>query len=119
MLTGEVPFPGDNVYSAMRAKMREDPTPPRRLRPEISPALEEIVLQALERDPRDRFDNVSELREVLTHPESVIITNRAARLRPKARLPQWLRTLLTLVGGLIAYGLLFFAITRLASLTRR
>jgi len=27
--------------------------------------------------------------------------------------------LLTLVGGLIAYGLLFFAITRLASLTRR
>jgi eukaryotic-like serine/threonine-protein kinase len=53
MLTGEVAFSGDNVYAAMRSKLREDPTPPRRLRPEISPALEEIVLHALERDPRD------------------------------------------------------------------
>ena len=31
MFTGEVPYPGDNVYAAMRAKMRKDPTPPRRL----------------------------------------------------------------------------------------
>ncbi|MGD0949503.1 MAG: serine/threonine-protein kinase [Candidatus Binatia bacterium] len=119
MLTGEVPFPGDNVYAAMRAKMRDDPTPPRRLRPEISPALEEVVLHALERDPRDRFDSALGLRDVLIHPESVVITNRAAHLRPKARLPLWLRTLLTIVGGLIVYGLLFFAITRVASLTRR
>jgi serine/threonine-protein kinase len=119
MLTGEVPFPGDNVYAAMRAKMRDDPTSPRRLRPEISPALEEVVLHALERDPRDRFDSALGLRDVLVHLESVVITNRAARLRPKARLPLWLRTLLTIVGGLIVYGLLFFAITRVASLTRR
>jgi hypothetical protein len=81
--------------------------------------LEEVVLHALERDPRERFDSAFAFREVLVHPESVVITNRAARLRPKARLPQWLRALLTIVGGLIAYGLLFFAITRLASLTHR
>lgn len=30
MLTGEVAFSGDNVYAAMRSKLREDPTPPRR-----------------------------------------------------------------------------------------
>src|SRR5207253_1714162 len=34
MLTGEVPFTGNNVHAAMRAKMQEDPTPPRRLRHE-------------------------------------------------------------------------------------
>src|SRR5207249_8307236 len=36
MLTGETPFQGDNVYAAMRAKLQDDPTPPRRLRPDIS-----------------------------------------------------------------------------------
>jgi serine/threonine-protein kinase len=115
MLTGEVAFSGDNVYAAMRSKLREDPTPPRRLRPEISLALEEIVLHALERDPRDRFENALEFREALAHPESVVITNRAARLRPKPRLPHWLRLLLVVAGGLAVYGLLFWGITHLAS----
>jgi len=116
MLTGEVPCFGDNVYAAIRAKLREDPTPPRRLRPEMSPALEEIILHALERDPRDRFENAFELREALAHPESVIVSNRAARLHPKPRLPRWLRTALTVVGGLLIYALLFYLITRMASL---
>lgn len=116
MLTGETPFPSDNVYAAMRGKMREDPTPPRRLRAEIAPALEETVLRALERDPRDRFETALEFREALAHPESVVLTNRAARLRPKPRLPRWARTLLIVLGGLAIYGLLFFLITRLAVL---
>jgi serine/threonine-protein kinase len=115
MLTGEVAFSGDNVYAAMRSKLPEDPTPPRRLRPEISPALEEIVLYALERYPRDRFENALEFREALAHPESVVITNRAARLRPKLRLPRWLRILLVVAGGLAVCGLLFWGITHLAS----
>ena len=116
MLTGDTPFPGDNVYAAMRGKMREDPSPPRRLRAEISPALEETVLRALERDPRDRFETALEFREALAHPESVVLTNRAARLRPKPRLPRWARTVLIVAGSVIAYGLLFFIITRLAAL---
>jgi serine/threonine protein kinase len=115
MLTGEVPFSGENVYAAMRSKLREDPTPPRRLRAEIPPALEETILHALERDPRDRFENALEFREALAHPDSVVITNRAARLQPKARLPQWLRLLLILLGGAVIYVALFWGITHLAS----
>ena len=89
MLTGEVPFSGNNVHAAMRAKMQEDPTPPRRLRNDISPQLEEIVLRALEREPQDRFESAFELREALIHPESVRVTGRAARQRPKPKLPRW------------------------------
>jgi len=112
MLTGEPPFQGDNVYAAMRAKLQDDPTPPRRLRPEISPALEEIVLHALERDPRTRPESALELREALSHPESVIITGRAARQRPKPKMPRWLRTLLVVAGAVAAYGLLVWALSR-------
>lgn len=114
MLTGEVPFPGDNVYAAMRAKMREDPTPPRRLRPEISPALEEVVLHALERDPRDRFDSALGFRDVLIHPESVVITNRAARQHPKPRLPHWARSLLTVAAAALVFALMWWTILVLA-----
>ncbi len=117
MLTGEVPSATENVYSSIRSKLREDPTPPRRLRPEISPALEEIILHALERDPRDRFESALELREALAHPESVPITNRAARLRPKPKTPPWVSVLLTLLGGILVYAALFWGVTHLASLT--
>ncbi len=109
MLTGEVPFPGENVYTEMRAKLEEDPTPPRRLRPDLSPELEEVILHALERDPKDRFENVLEFREALAHPQSVVSTARAARLRPRRRLPRRLRVLLTVSIGVAAYALLLWA----------
>lgn len=114
MLTGEPPYTGENVYAAMRAKVREDPTPPRRLRHDIPAATEEIVLHALERDPRDRFENALELREALAHPESVPITNRATRVRPKSRLPQWAQTLLTIVSAVAVFAVMWWGVTHLA-----
>ena len=111
MLTGEPPFQGDNVYAAMRAKLQDDPTPPRRLRPDISPALEEIILHALERDPRDRPESALELREALAHPDSVVLTGRASRQRPKPRMPRWVRTLLAIAAAGAGYGLLFWALS--------
>jgi len=111
MLTGETPFQGDNVYAAMRAKLQDDPTPPRRLRPDISPALEEIILHALERDPRDRPESALELREALAHPDSVVLTGRASRQRPKPKMPPWLRTLLAIAGAVGGYALLLWALS--------
>ena len=111
MLTGGTPFQGDNVYAAMRAKLQDDPTPPRRLRPDISPALEEIILHALERDPRDRPESALELREALAHPDSVVLTGRASRQRPKPRMPRWARTLLAIAAAGAGYGLLLWALS--------
>ena len=110
MLTGEVPFSGNNIHAAIRAKMQEDPTPPRRLRNEISPQLEEIMLRALEREPQDRFESAFELREALEHPESVRVTGLAARQRVKSKLPHWARALLTVIWGIAAYILLMWVL---------
>ena len=115
MLTGEVPFTGNNVHAAMRAKMQDDPTPPRRLRSEISPQLEETVLRALEREPQDRFESAFEMREALTHPESVLLTGRAARQSPKRKLPPWMRTGLVVIGGVAVYILLIWVFSQVGS----
>ena len=119
MLTGKVPFPAENVFAQMRSKLNDDPIPPRRVRPEISPELEEVVLRALERSPNDRFESAFELREALAHPESVRLTNRAARLRPQSRIPQWLRISLTVAGGIAVYVFLIWAFSVVGALIPR
>jgi serine/threonine-protein kinase len=112
MLVGEVPFPAENVYAAMRAKLQDDPPPLRPRRPEVSPALEEIVLHALERDPADRPESAFALREMLAHPESVVVTGRAGRRRAPRRLPAGVRAALAIGGALAAYGLLLWGLSR-------
>lgn len=89
MLTGAAPFPSHNVYAAMRAKIFEPPVPPRKVRPEISPGMEEIILRAIDRDPRERYATAEEIREALKHPEQVTPTERAARRPGKTRLGVW------------------------------
>ncbi len=110
MLTGQVPFGADNVYAAMRSKLQDDPVPPRRLRPEIPAAVEEVVLHALEREPSDRWDSALELREALAHPQSVVLTGRAER-RVQHRWPRWLVASVMVLAGLTMYTLLMLALS--------
>jgi eukaryotic-like serine/threonine-protein kinase len=83
MLTGNLPFEGENVYAVMRAKTSEDPQPPSRYRPDLDPHLEEIILHAIERLPRDRYGTAAEMQKDLCDPSQVIVTGRALRLHPR------------------------------------
>ena len=47
MLTGVVPFDGDNSLAAMNARVLGDPVPLRKLNPNVSPQAEEIVFHAM------------------------------------------------------------------------
>jgi len=100
MLTGKVPFTGRNVYAVLQAKILKNPIPPRRLRREISPQIEEIVLYALERNPRDRLPSALEFRKALRNPETVVPTNRAAHQHSVSWLAIWLWKLRALAFGL-------------------
>ncbi len=100
MLTGKVPFQGHNVYTAMQAKMMENPVPPGQLRHEVSPQLEEIILHAIERDTRERFASARELREALLHQDRVTLTGRVSRKPHKSRFALLLWKLRALALGL-------------------
>jgi serine/threonine-protein kinase len=84
MLTGRVPFPGNNIHAVMNARTQGDPVPPRQVNPAISAALEEIVLHAMERDPEKRYPSAEALRRELEDPQHVEITGRAARVQLRA-----------------------------------
>jgi serine/threonine protein kinase len=100
LLTGKLPFAGDNVYAIMRAKVSEDPQPPSRYRPDLDPHLEEIILHAIARQPRDRYTSAAEMLRDLTDPAQVVVTGRASRLHP--------RSLVSIRVRRILWGVFFF-----------
>jgi serine/threonine-protein kinase len=86
MLTGEPPFVGGNAQTLLRAKGSEDPRSPRQLLPELDPKLEDIVLHAIEREPRDRYPRASDMLAELTDPARVVPRDRAEILTRKTGL---------------------------------
>ncbi|MCZ7529604.1 MAG: protein kinase [Acidimicrobiia bacterium] len=57
MLTGQVPFTRDTDMATAAARLTNYARPVRELRPEVSPALEAVVMRALAREPADRYQN--------------------------------------------------------------
>jgi beta-lactam-binding protein with PASTA domain len=60
LLTGRVPFDGEAPVSVALKHVNELPVPPGQLRPGIPPALEAVVMRALEKDPNRRFQSADE-----------------------------------------------------------
>ncbi|HEU4578286.1 MAG TPA: serine/threonine-protein kinase [Polyangiaceae bacterium] len=60
-LTGRTPFHGDTLMELLGALARGSFLPPRALRPEISPALERVIVRAMALDPRERFPSLREM----------------------------------------------------------
>jgi serine/threonine-protein kinase len=82
MLTGRPPFRNDEPFGLGSEQLVGDPPAPRSLNAAISPAAEEIVLRALRREPADRYATIAAMKSDLDHPELVLVTGLAARLRP-------------------------------------
>src|SRR5229473_4663816 len=100
MLTANLPYSGENVYNVMRAKTAEDPQPPSAFRPDLDPHLEEIILRAIERQPRNRYASAAEMLEDLRDPSRVEPKGRAQRLHPRSLAMQRMRRA-------VVYGLFF------------
>jgi serine/threonine-protein kinase len=79
MLAGETPFSGPDPFLILNAKTHSDASSPRKIASEISPALEEIVLRTLERDPLNRYRDARELAWDLEHQDQVATGSSAER----------------------------------------
>jgi len=116
MVTGQVPFQGPNVYAVMNARLVGDPEAPRKLNPELSPHVEEIILHAMERDPFKRYPSAAAMKADLDNPEQVPITGRHQRLRRGAPWRRKLRRMrmvaITAMLPVIAFLLLWLILSR-------
>jgi serine/threonine-protein kinase len=65
MLTGELPFGGQNTQAVMVSRLTTSPRPPRAIDPTIPPQVEAAVLHALERDRERRTPSAGQFVEEL------------------------------------------------------
>lgn len=79
--TGIRPFGESETLRGMRRRLWRDPVPPRLLRPDYPPWLQEIVLRCLEIEPAWRYPTAAQLAFDLSHPAEVKLTARSERLR--------------------------------------
>jgi len=88
MVTGEKPFPGQNITTVIYKIVNEEPLAPRRLDPSIHPGLNAIVLRALAKEPGDRYQSCRELIEDLRNYRSLLVSDRPNSTLPLGTAPQ-------------------------------
>ncbi len=108
MITGESPYVAGNVHAMMRAKLDQDPRPPHEVFAGIDPKVEEIILHAMERSPRERYPTAKDMLADLEDPSRVVPRDRSARPNPplfeRLRFPRRFvmpAILVLVIGGLV------------------
>ncbi len=61
LLTGVLPFRGENFAQQVRSISEQDPSLPRRINPQVPGELQNICLKALEKNPADRYQSALEM----------------------------------------------------------
>lgn len=79
--TGTRPFGDPQRLNGLRKRLWRDPYPPRALRPDISPALQEVILHCLEVKPDWRYQTAAQLANDLRDLSRVKLTARSERTR--------------------------------------
>ena len=95
---------GDNPFVVMNARLTGDPEAARQRNSQLSPAIEKIILHAIERHPSNRFSSAGAMKAELNNYDEVHLTERSKRLRP----PQLWRARMPLLPKIAAFFLVFW-----------
>jgi len=90
--TGERPFGAPNSVAGLRKRLYLDPVPPRAIRADCPPWLQEVILKCLEVNPENRYQSAAQLSLALQDPTQVPLTRRAEKLTRSSaytRLKRW------------------------------
>ena len=82
MVTGEKPFPGQNITTVIYKIVNEEPTAPRDIDSSIHPGLNAVIIKSLAKEPGARYQSCRELFEDLRNYRSL-----GSIANPNATLP--------------------------------
>src|SRR3954471_20482050 len=107
LLTGQLPFEGEAPISIALKHVNERPAPVGQMRPGIPPALDAVVLRALEKDPALRFQTAEEfiaaLEAARRGPTRQVVVDEVIE-EPPERSRWWVWLLVLLVLAALAVG---------------
>jgi eukaryotic-like serine/threonine-protein kinase len=79
--TGERPFGAPDSVRGLRRRLYIEPVPPRSLRRDCPPWLQEVILRCLEVNPERRYQTAAQLALDLQDPGQVALTRRAEKMQ--------------------------------------
>src|SRR5215218_8971872 len=97
LLTGTLPFDADSPVTIALKQVSEDPLPPRQRNPAVPPALDAVVLRALQKDPADRYQDADQFIAALeaamtgTYVETVAVAEDPVAALEEADRANWKR----------------------------
>jgi serine/threonine-protein kinase len=121
LLTGEVPFSGDNFVAVAMQHINQPSPSVRERRPELSPCVDAAVRRSMAKEPRDRFRSMDELCSELsvclaeldgngisTGAETMVVApkRRSRAARPPAERPSVWPLIMLLAGLAVLAGIL-------------
>jgi serine/threonine-protein kinase len=118
MVTGARPFQGDSESSIMAAHLETNPPPPIQLDPNLPPALSEIILMALEKDPAQRFQSADAFRAALLSVRGPVPTVAAPVVAPPPPAARSHRGLYIALGSLATIAVIIAAATQIPKFRR-
>jgi hypothetical protein len=91
MATGQAPFDDDSAMSLALRHITTPPPAPRSVREDLPPAVETVILKALEKRPENRWQTASEMAAALEQAyqniaPNVVITNEELDISPSAKI---------------------------------
>jgi serine/threonine protein kinase/transcriptional regulator with XRE-family HTH domain len=104
MVTGRPPFEGDDALAIAVQQMKDEAAPPSSIRPGIPPDWDALILKALSKDPRRRFQSAQEMRTSLQGLGTSIAAKPYQPARRWRFLSAMAAALVVVVGGLAAYS---------------
>jgi len=88
LMTGEKPFPGQNITTVIYKIINEEPIPPRSLDSSIHPGLSAVISRALAKDPAARYQSCHELLSALKNYHEIVSPAEATvRMAPVSSQP--------------------------------
>ena len=94
LATGELPFGSPQTAGGLRQRLWMDPTPPRKLQPQLPEWLQEVILRCLEPEAAQRYPSAAHLAFDLRHPDQVTVTERGRNAQGTGfgtHLKRWLK----------------------------
>lgn len=87
VLTGKHPFRSTSKERQMAAHLNVQAPPPSRHEPSIAPAVDELILRAMAKDPEDRFPNMTPVVAAVrkSFPPGAVTDEPVMKAGPKAR----------------------------------
>jgi serine/threonine protein kinase len=87
LMTGEKPFPGQNITTVIYKIINEEPIPPRSLDSAIHPGLSAVITKALAKNPNERYQSCHELLTALKNFHELASADATLRMAPAGSHP--------------------------------